>query len=152
MIVTESIKLTSKELFNIYIVSYLKKRWWMVAWIWIAIVLLLFRQNNDSFGYFIVAALVLIQLMVVYQYWGFAKSKDIQDRYYEIDSDKIVGKSANGMSTTIEIGSLVNVVKASKYYLLYTTKIEFIYLPIVSFKRTEDIEWFEREIIVNIKK
>lgn len=156
MIVTEKIKLTSKDLFNILITSYLKKRWWLLAWIWVMIVILLVRQSNDSFGYFIVAALIFIQLIIAYQYWGYAKSKEnnllTQERYYEIDPDKIVGTVIDGTSTSIETRLFVSFIKTSKYYLLYTSKTEFIYLPISCFKSVEDINWFEREVIEKVRK
>ncbi|RPH30640.1 MAG: hypothetical protein EHM93_15525 [Bacteroidales bacterium] len=152
MIVTEKILLTNKDLFSILISNYLKKRWWLFAWIWIMILILLFRENNDKFDYLIVAALVAIQLLIVFQYWGIANAKDVQERYYEIDSDKIIGTTIGGTITSIENGLLIKVVKTSKYYLLYTTKIEFICLPISSFKNSEDREWFENEAIAKIRK
>lgn len=134
----------------------MRKRWWLIAWIWVMIVILLVRENNDSFAYVIAAALVLLQGIIAYQYWGYANSKEnasyLQDRHYEIDSDKIVGITVDGTSTSIEVRNFISVMKTSNYYLLYTTKTEYIYLPINSFKSTEDKEWFDREIIAKIKK
>ncbi len=152
MIVTEKIRISNKDMFSILISNYLKKRWWLFAWIWIMILILLVRENNDKFDYFIVVALVAIQLLIVFQYWGIANAKDIQVKTYEIDSDKIVGTTIDGTKISIENGLFIKVVKTSKYYLLYTTKIEFIYLPISSFKSSEDREWFENEVIAKIKK
>ena len=156
MIVTDKIQLTTKELFKILIKRYLKKRWWLLVWIWVMIGLLLFRESNDSFRYFIVAALVGLQLIVVYQYWGYATSKDnapsLKERYYEIDTDKVVGTTPDGKATTVENSLFIKVARTSKYYLLYTTAVEFIYLPFSSFKSSGDKEWFDREIIAKIKK
>lgn len=154
MIVTEKITLTNKELFKILITSYLKKRWWLVAWIWVMIVLLLFLKQGDSFGYFIVVALFLLQAVMVYQYWRFANDNKrfLQERRYEIESDKIVVIAMDGTSVPIEARYFISAETTNKYYLLYTSRTEFIYLPGCSFKRTEDREWFEREIIKRIKK
>ena len=152
MIVTENIKFTSKELFQIYITSYLKRRWWMVLWIWLTIAILLFRESNATFDYFIVVALIAIQLIIAYQFWGNAKSTDIQEKHYEIDPDKIVIIAENGTTTSIENRLFISVLKVRSNYLLYTTKVEFIVLPISSFKNLEDRTWFENNVIAKIKK
>lgn len=151
MIVTEKIKLSSKELFQIYIASYLKKRWWMFAWIWLTIAILLFRESNASFDYFIITALLAIQVAIVFQYWGYAKSTDLQERYYEIDPDKIVGITEGGTKILVENRLFISVLKVRKYYLLYTTRVEFIVLPISSFKSLEDKTWFEKVVIAKIR-
>lgn len=156
MIVTDKIRLTNKELFNIFTTSYLKKRWWLLAWIWIMIVILLFRDSSDAFGYFIIAALIIIQLIVAYQYWSVANSKEneesFQERFYEIDSEKLVLIKADGTSNTIENGLFTSLTKTKRYYLLYTSKTEFIYLPFCSFKSAEDLKWFDSEIVEKIKR
>jgi hypothetical protein len=156
MIRTENIKLTSKDLFNILIISYLKKRWWLLVWIWIMIFILLLRQNNDSMGYFIVAALIFFQVVMVFQYWSYANSKDnepfLKERRYEIAIDKIVGITSDGTSTSIEIQSIISLAKTSKYYLLYTSTTQFICIPFSSFKSSEDNEWFEKEVVSKVKK
>jgi hypothetical protein len=156
MIKTENIKLTNKDLFNILITSYLRKRWWLLVWIWVMIAILLLRRNNDSLGYFIVAALILFQIVMVFQYWNYANSKDnapfLQERKYEIDSDRIVGITSDGISTSIEIQNFISLAKTSKYYLLYTTTTQFICIPFSSFKSNEDMEWFEKEIVSKVKK
>lgn len=151
MIATEKIVLTNKDLFNILVKNYLRKRWWMFAWIWVMIVLLLLRENNDSISYFIVVALILLQFLLIYQYWGYANSNENNERYFEIQPDKIVGITADGASTIIETSQFRSVVQTSKYFLLYTSKTEFIYLPINCFKTNEDLKWFESEIVEKIK-
>ncbi len=153
MIVTEKITLTRKELFKILITSYLKKRWWLVAWIWIMVVLLLLLKQGDSFAYFIIAALILFQGVMVYQFWTFANNElFLQDRHYKIDSDKVDVIIVNDTSTSIETRLFRSVERNRKYYLLYTSKIDFIYLPVNSFKSIGDREWFEKEIIKKILK
>jgi hypothetical protein len=154
MIVTEQIKLTSKELFSILITAYLKKRWWLVAWIWVMIILLLLRENNDSFGYYIAAALLFLQVIMIFQNWMDANNSItfLQERHYEIDSDKIVGITIDGSSTSFEVRHFLSVIKTSKYYLLYISKVDFLYFPTYSFKSIEDKEWFEREIVAKVKR
>jgi len=153
MIVTEKFKLTSKKLFKILLTSYLRRRWWQVIWLWALVVYLLLRENATFFDYFIVVALFLLQGIIIYQLWSFATSKYealLQERYFEMDADKIVGITSNGMQSIIENRCFFKYTKTSKYYLLYTNRTDFIYLPISSFKSTEDKEWFEREVILKI--
>ena len=127
-----------------------------MAWIWVMIVFLLVRENNDSFGYFIVVALILIQVAMVYQYWSYANSSSnspfLQERHYEIDEEKIVGTTGDGNSSTFEIKDFVKTLRTKKYYLLYTSKAEYIYIPYDCFKSAENKEQFEREVISKIKK
>jgi hypothetical protein len=107
-------------------------------------------------GYFIVAALFLFQAVMAFQYWTYANSKDnaafLEERNYEIDIDKIIGVTADGISEPMEIQSFISVLKTKKYFLLYTTTTQFICLPISSFKSNEDMDWFEKEIVSKIKK
>lgn len=154
MIVTDKIKLTSKELFKILLTNYLRRRWWQVIWLWALVVFLLLRENATFFDYFIILALILLQGVIIYQLWSFATSKYetlLQDRYFEMDVDKIVEITSNGEPSIYENRYFFKYTKTSKYYLLYTNRTDFIYLPICSFKSTDDKEWFEREIIMKIK-
>jgi len=121
-------------------------------WIWVTIAILLFRESHAAFDYFIVAALIAIQFIIAYQFWGYAKSTDNQERHYEIDNDKIDVINLNGLSKTIENRVFISVLMVKNNYLLYTTKVEFIVLPFNSFKCLEDRTWFENEVIAKIRK
>lgn len=154
MIVTDKIKLTSKELFKILLTNYLRRRWWQVLGIWVLIIYLLLRTTTNPFDYFIIVALFLLQGIIIFQLWSFATSKYetlLQERYFEMDVDKIVGITSSGVSSTYENRYLFKFMKTRRYYLLYTNRTDFIYLPISSFKSSEDQEWFEHEVIVKIK-
>jgi len=154
MIVTNKIILTSKELFKILLTNYLRRRWWQVIWIWVLVVYLLLREHSNFFDYFIIVALILLQGVIIYQLWSFATSKYetlLQERHFEIDADKIVGITSNGVPSTYENRYFFKFKRTNRYYLLYINRTDFIYIPTNSFRSTEDIEWFEREVIMKIK-
>ena len=156
MITTARIKLTSKKLFEILISTYLKKRWWLLAWIWALIVILLLDTNKDTMELFLILFLILFQALLVIQFLRYAYSKEnkvfLLERYYEIDNNMITGIMEDGTSQPIKTEHFIKVIQTSKYYLLYIAKSQFIYLPVDSFLNPNDKEWFENEIIKKIKK
>jgi hypothetical protein len=156
MVTTAKIKLTNYKFFEILISTYLKKKWWLMAWIWTLILILLLDRNKDSIELFLVLFLILFQIILVIQYRRYAYSNEnkvfLLERYYEIDNDMINGKMEDGTSQPIKIEHFIKVIKTSKYYLLYLAKSQFIYLPVDAFSNHNDLEWFENEIIKKIKK
>ena len=76
MITTGKIKLTSQMLFRILIRVYLKKRWWLLAWVWVLVVILLLMENRDMLINSLIVFIVLFQILLMAQYWFYARSKD----------------------------------------------------------------------------
>jgi len=143
-------------LFKILIRVYLKKRWWLLAWVWVLVIILLLMENKDTFANLLIAFIILFQLLLIFQYWFYARSKDNKifflGRYYEIDPEKIVGFLEDGTSSPIKIEHFVKAIKIDNYNLLYLAKTQFIYLPNQCFKCEADRQWFEKEILSKIKK
>lgn len=156
MIKTQDIKLTANEFFRLILSVYLKKRWWLVAWIWILTVILLLSRHIGLVEIILLALIILFQLVIIAQYWFYAHSKDnslyLSSRYYEIDSDQVVELMEDGTSSTIKTERFIKVLKTSEYYLLYVGRNEYIYLPVGAFESLVDREWFENEIVNKIKK
>lgn len=156
MIKTRDIKITANEFFRLILSIYLKKRWWLVAWVWILIITILLSGRIGLVEIFLLAFIFLFQFIIVAQYWIYAHSKDnrlyLLPRYYEIDSDLIVEMMADGTSSTIKIERFIKVMKTTKYYLLFVAKNEYVYLPVEAFESQADREWFELEIVEKIKK
>ena len=94
MIKTQNIKITANEFFRLIFSIYLKKRWWLVAWIWILIIILLFSGRIGFVEITLLALILLFQVIIVGQHWFYAHSKDnrlyLLGRYYEINSDQVV--------------------------------------------------------------
>ncbi|MGV8093192.1 MAG: YcxB family protein [Mangrovibacterium sp.] len=142
--------------FKILIRIYLKKRWWLLVWMWILIVILLLRESRDTLGNFLIVFIVLFQVLLIVQYWFYARSKDnkifLLERYYEIDSEKIAAFLEDGTSSPIKIEHFIRAIKIGNYNLLYLSKTQFIYLPNEYFKSEADQQWFEKEVLDKIKK
>jgi hypothetical protein len=156
MIKTQNIKITANEFFRLIFSIYLKKRWWLVAWIWILIIILLFSGHIGLIEITLLALILLFQVIIIGQYWFYAHSKDnrlyLLARYYEIDTAQIVELMEDGTSSTIRTERFIKVMKTKRYYLLYVARNEYIYLPINAFESLADQEWFEEEIVTKIKK
>ena len=156
MITTQKIKLTSKELFIILIIRYIKKRWWLLAWIWILAIILALQEQYDSFDYFFISMAIIYPIVLAIQFWRYVISKDnkllLLERYYEIDNEKINGIIDEDTYSPIKLEHFIKVDKIKETYLLFIAKNQFIYIPINSFKNNSDREWFEKEIIKRIKK
>ena len=156
MIRTQNIKISATEFFRLIFSIYLKKRWWLVAWIWILIIILLFSGRIGFVEITLLALILLFQVIIVGQYWLYAHSKDnrlyLLARYYEIDRAQIIEVMEDGTTSTIRTERFIKVMKTPKYYLLYVARNEYIYLPVSAFESLDDQEWFEEEIVGEIKK
>ena len=156
MITTKKVKLTAKELFSIFMIRYLKKRWWLIAWIWILAIILGFNGIDDSFEVFLIVFAVIYPILLGIQFWRYVTSKDnkllLLERFYEIDNEKINGIIDEDTYSPIKLEHFIKVDLIRKTYLLYIAKNQFIYIPIDSFETDSDREWFENEIIKHIKK
>jgi len=156
MIKTQDIKLTANEFFRLILSIYLKKRWWLVAWIWILIIILLFSGHIGLVEITLLALILLFQVVIIAQYWFYAHAKDnrlyLLSRYYEIDTDRIVETMEDGTSSIIKNERFIKVMKTTSYYLLYVARNEYVYLPVGAFESLTDREWFEDAIVGKISK
>ena len=154
MIRTQDIKITANEFFRLIFSIYLKKRWWLVAWIWILIIILLFSGHIGLVEISLLALILLFQIIIIGQYWFYAHSKDnslyLLARYYEIDKTQIVEMMEDGTTSTVRTERFIKVMKTDRYYLLYVARNEYIYLPVSAFESLADQEWFEDEIVNKI--
>jgi len=151
MIKTQEIKITANEFFRLILSIYLKKRWWLIAWVWILIVTLLLSKHIGLVEIILLALILIFQVVIIGQYWFYAHSKDnrlyLSSRYYEINADHVVERMEDGTSSTIKTERFIKVLKTSGYYLLYVARNEYIYLPVSAFASISDREWFEAEIL-----
>jgi hypothetical protein len=156
MIKTQEIKIAANEFFRLILSIYLKKRWWLLAWIWILIIILLFSGRIGFIEITLLALIVLFQIIIIGQYWFYAHSKDnrlyLLAKYYEIDKAQIIEVMEDGTSSTIRTERFIKVMKTNRYYLLYVARNEYIYLPFKAFESLADREWFEEEIVNKIRK
>ena len=128
----------------------------MLAWIWILVTILLLGGSIGLIEIFLLAFILLFQVIIVGQYWFYAHSKDnriyLMARHYEIDADQVVEMMEDGTSSTIRTARFIKVMKTPMYFLLYVARNEYIYLPISAFQSFADREWFENEIVNKVGK
>jgi hypothetical protein len=156
MITTKKIKLSPTELFKILMIRYVKKRWWLLLWIWVLAIILALQESYDSFTYFFIGFAVLFPILMIIYLWRYVNSDDnklmFHERYYEIDKEKINGILDSETFSPIKIEHFIKSDLIKNIYLLYVGKDQFIYIPIDSFENEQDRNWFENEIIGQIKK
>jgi len=156
MIKTKRVKLTPKEFFNILIIRYIKRRWWLIVWIWGLALIISFKEDYESFDYFFFGMAIIYPIILIWQFWRYVNSKDnkilLLERHYEIDSDKINGIIDEETYSPIKLDHFIKVDLIRNTYLLYVAKNQFIYIPIDSFETEIDKKWFKEEIIEKIKK
>lgn len=134
--------------------TYLNKRKFFLMWIWI-LILILALSARDEVSTILLSILLLSQILIVVQFWYFARSKDnklfLLDRYYEIDGEKLVGILDDGSSSVIMNTHFIKVVQTKHHYLLYISKAQFIYIPVSAFQHKSDREWFNENVVQRIK-
>ena len=156
MITTKKIKLTSKEYFRILITRYVKRRWWLFAWILGLAIIMWLMGDFGEFEYFFTGMAVVYPILLVWQLWRYANSKDnklfLLERYYEIEKEKINGIIDDDTSSPIKIEHFIKFDFIRNTYLLFIAKNQFIYIPVDSFQSENDLNWFTKEILTQIKK
>jgi len=154
MIKTNKIKLTPNTVFTTLLKIYWRKRWWFIILMLLMGMLVFTTGQGDANSVFIISFSILYPLLIVFQYWRFANSKEnksyLIEREYEIFNDRIIAILSDGTSSTILTEHFVKYVKLKNDYLLYLSKIQFIYVPNEAFKTESDRSWFKENIISKI--
>jgi len=116
----------------------------------------IFKQNKDSFEYFLLFFAFFYPIILLFQFWRYANSKEnklfLVERFFEISEDDITGILQDGSESKVKMENIIKVVTLSKYYLLYISTSQFIFIPKDSFMNHEDEDWFTNIINKKIKK
>lgn len=156
MIKTKKIKISSKELFNILIKRFVKKRWWLLVWIFLLEIFFIMKDQKTTADIFFIIFFLAYPLFIVIMFWRHAHQKEnklfLAERYYEISEDKMKGILDEDTFSTIKYDHFIMYDIVNNIYLLYLSKNQFIYIPSDSFKSKDDLEWFEKEVLSKIKK
>lgn len=156
MIKTKEVTLTANEFFFLLLSIYIKRRWWVLVWIWGMILILLFGSQMSYVEYMVSVFLILLQIIQVLQYWLYAHARDnriyLLPRYFVIDNDQVTEYMNDGTSSVIKLDKVIRVMQVRKSYLLFVARNEYIYLPFDAFESPEDIKWLEEQVIANVKR
>ncbi|WP_343613308.1 YcxB family protein [Flavobacterium sp.] len=155
MIKTKKFQLTQKEYFSFIIRILLKKRWWLFAFMWFLTIAILFKDEKDSSDTFLIVFSILYPLVILFQYWRLAYSKEnkiiYKERQYEIFSDRIIAYMGEISEGTIDNQNFIKVFELKDLYLLYISKGQCFYFPKRIFESHEDENWFRNEVFLKIK-
>ena len=157
MITTHKIALDQKTFFNILLRLNFKPKTqilYVIAFI-LAIVWLVIMPYQKQL-YLLLIAVVLFPILIVFLTWRTSRNKMNQhfmtSRYYTISDGEITAHLNDGEEERFSIVRPTRVVRTKNYYLLFTTAIEFLYIPYDAFRSTGDREWFEKEIVSRARK
>lgn len=103
----------------------------------------------------LLAAVAIFPLIGIFLTWRTAHSTMNRNatapRSYTIGEAQITAHLPGGQQETFDLAHIHRVNRAARYYLLFTTPVEFIYLPYEAFRSEADREWFERNIVSRAK-
>jgi len=122
---------------------------------WLTALVIAFEENKDSFEIFLMLFSFFYPLIVFFEYWRFANSKQnkliFTERQHEVFTDRIVSHLGNATESTIALENFIKVSELKDVYLLYISKNQSVYFPKRIFETTEDENWFRNEIFLKIK-
>lgn len=147
MVITQVFHLEKKDYFKILINLYLRKKWWLLLWIWAFMIYDFGRDADESFLFFRVFG-ILYPLIVVYRLWRYANSEENRNFFLEkqlqIEEEGISNVISGTPSDAIPKQLLIKAIELKKFYLLYISKNSFIAIPKSVFNSQENMVWFRR--------
>ena len=156
MIQTEKFEIRKKEYLSIVYRVVLKKKWWLFAIAWFAGLLILLDPEKDFFKILIMILFFAYPLIVLFEFWRFANSKQNKlffvERRYEFFNDKMVSYVGENSESTIALENFVKTFELNDVYLLYISKNSSVYFPKRIFRSIEDENWFRENIFMPVKR
>jgi len=155
MITTDNFRVTNKDFFKILLANFFRRNWWVLLILVVIILLIAFHKERDSSELFIMDFLIGILIGKTLQIRSFAYSNSnmilLLKRHFEIFDDKIVEIIEDGTNFTIKIEHFIKTFQTKKFYILFYTQEQFIFISKDSFRSKQDMEWFEKEILLKNK-
>lgn len=146
VIQTKEFAFTKEQYFEILFRNSLKKNWWA------SVFLLVIAGYQLSKGLSLITWLLTALPFVFLGYlavrsWTHVISKQnklfFKKRAFEIDDQNLTCRFTDGGINKIELKKIIRVIKGKKYYQLFLSKKQFIYLPLKAFHSSEDLNRFE---------
>lgn len=136
--------------------GYFRTRWWFLAVFIVVLAVYSAVGESGPVRTLVNVFLVAYPVLIVAGYWHYAHSQENKiffvGRYYKIDREKLVGVLNDGTESTIRKEHFVRAVRGRRFYLLYLSARQFIFLPRTSFQSESDIRWFREEFLSGIKE
>lgn len=142
-IITNQINLTKKQYFGILAINWIITRWWILALIFCAAIIL-----KTEVGLFLKIFSFFYPVAVIIYLWYYAKTKQnkafFKEMYYKIDGSAMYCETKDKETGTVNFDTVVKVMKRRNYYLVYLSKAQFYYIAQKAFKSQEDAEIFNQ--------
>lgn len=151
MIKTKTVRLSKNKFLGIILLRYLKRRWYLILAVLLLGLFISQKEHPEKIDIFFISICFLYPLLIIIQFWTWVNSKQnkifLTDRMYEIDEDKITGRTNSISFSTVEKKHFIKNDLILKTYLLYISKGQFFYIPLDSFESEQDRIWFEQNYI-----
>ena len=138
---TKAYSISKKEYTKIILSRRLKKSWWLYVLMFVLGIFYLPKFGDDNFStFFAIFAFSYPFLMFTYLYF-WANSKDHQPVFSETNlcfDTEFIYLKRNGNETKLNPNSIQQVISNPKYWMLYISKGQFIYIPKNIFYSKED--------------
>lgn len=156
MITTRDIELDPKTFFRVLLnLNFKRKARLLYALAATLSVVWIIMYPGQGQSYLLLGAVCLFPLLTLFLTWRTANNKINRSfttrRYYTFTESEITAHLEGGEEERFEIVRIPKVIRTRKYYLLFTTPIEFLYLPFDAFASESDREWFENHIVKRAK-
>ncbi len=146
MIETNKFKLSEKEYYKILFLNTFIYRQWFVLVLIIVMILGIFSER-----YWLCLLLPLYLIIFPLYLFSFVKKSNNpairHDMIISFDDKFIFGKLSDGSENKLNMENIIKIRNRNKYYLLYISKHQFIYIPKIAFKSNSDRETFEKIVI-----
>lgn len=152
VIKTKDFSFSKYQYFGILLWDLLRKNWWALGFLVVVLGYQLVQDSKHTGGsstvILILSALpVLFLAYFILRSWVHTNSKQnklfFAERTFEIDQHFLTILFEDGSVNKILINNIVRVIKNFKYYRLFLSKKQFIFLPLSAFKRADDIKRFD---------
>jgi len=148
---TKEFTFTKQQYFGILFRNILSKSWWAIGFLIVIFIYQLYKTEQHPAP--VMVNLILGALPVIFfsylalRAWLHATAKKNRlfyaERVFEIDNQSLTIYFKNGTVNKILITDIVRVIKNLKYYRLFLSKKQFIFLPLDVFQRVDDINRFD---------
>lgn len=105
--------------------------------------------------YLLLGAVLLFPLLTVFLTWRTAHNRMNRafatPRNYTITETQVTARLAGGQEEVFDITRIRRLDRTRQYYLIFTSPVEFIYLPFTAFRNAADREWFESHFACKAK-
>lgn len=152
MITTNEIALDQKTFFQILLRLNFKMKVRLLYAVALALVLVwLIWIPYQKQLHILLAAVIIFPLLIIFLTWR--TSRNSMNRHFMIPRHFVMGGGEltahlqNGEKEQFSISRPRKVIRTPKYYLLFTSPMEFLHIPYDAFRSIDDRNWFEQEVV-----